>query len=79
MPVMETKEAKSFVEILYWFIIFFTIGLLLTFHKQRAHINYEQMSMGNRIFSSIIVAIITSLFLFLLNSLLRIILRKLFD
>ncbi len=80
MAVFKNKEAKPLVEILYWFIIFFTFGFLMTFHKRHAPpIDYELMTMGKRISYSIVTGIFTAFFLWLLNSLLRLILRKLFD
>jgi len=80
MAVLKNKETKPFVELLYWFTIFFTFGFLMTFHKRYAPpIDYELMSVGSRIAWTIGPAMFTAFFLWLLNSLLRLILGKLFD
>jgi|GEM_PF-2076244 len=79
MAIFKNRGAQPYIELLYWFVIFSTIGFLMTFHKRHAPIDYEQFSMGHRIFLAALTGIVSAFFIWLLNGLLKLIIEKLFD
>ncbi|MCW3121171.1 MAG: hypothetical protein JWQ38_663 [Flavipsychrobacter sp.] len=72
------RKAKPFVELIYWFIIFFSTFLLFTYHKS----HYRDRSgdaIGQRIAMSVFVGVFYALIVWGLNGLFRVISKKLFD
>jgi hypothetical protein len=72
------KKAKPFVELLYWFIVFFLLGFTTTFHNGR-FIDYEHMTMGTRVTTALSTAIFGAIVTLLLALGLKEITAKLFD
>ncbi|MBS1586082.1 MAG: hypothetical protein JSS82_11125 [Bacteroidetes bacterium] len=72
------KKARPFVELLYWFVVFFLLGFMTTFHNRR-FVDYEHMTMGVRITTILSTAIFGAIFTWLLTLGLKEITAKLFE
>lgn len=71
------KKTKPFVELLYWFVVFFLLGFSFSFHNRHL-IDYEHMTMGKRISLNVGSGISGAFFIWLFGLLLKEITAKLF-
>lgn len=72
------KKARPFVELLYWFVVFFLLGFSGAFHNHR-FIDYEHMTMGTRITTVLSTAVAGAIATWLLALGLREITARWFD
>jgi len=72
------KKTKPFVELLYWFVVFFLLGFSFSFHNRHL-IDYEHMTMGKRITTVLSTAVAGAIATWLLALGLREITARWFD